>query len=63
VVREKQAGQLAEIFPMTHFMRLIRGILLRSATLADLWRELLALGVFCAVVLSIAILRTRKRLD
>jgi len=59
----KLAQWLAEIFPMTHFMRLIRGILLRSATLADLWPELLALAAFCTVVLGIAILRTRKRLD
>jgi ABC-2 type transport system permease protein len=57
------AQWLAEIFPMTHFVRLIRGIMLRAATLADLWRELAALGVFCVVVLSIAVLRTRKRLD
>jgi ABC-2 type transport system permease protein len=57
------AQWLAEIFPMTHFMRLIRGILLRAATLADLWPELAALGVFIVVMLGIAIARTRKRLD
>lgn len=57
------AQWLAEIFPMTHFMRLIRGILLRAATLADLWPELAALGIFVVVMLSIAIARTRKRLD
>jgi ABC-2 type transport system permease protein len=57
------AQWLAEIFPMTHFVRLIRGIMLRAATLADLWRELAALGIFIVVVLSIAIARTRKRLD
>jgi ABC-2 type transport system permease protein len=59
----RPAQWLAEIFPMTHFMRLIRGILLRAATLADLWPELAALGVFIVVVLGIAIARTRKRLD
>ena len=48
---------------MTHFMRLIRGIMLRAATLGDLWRELVALGIFIVVMLSIAIARTRKRLD
>jgi ABC-2 type transport system permease protein len=57
------AQWLAEIFPMTHFMRLIRGILLRAATLADLWPELAALGAFIVVMLGIAIARTRKRLD
>jgi ABC-2 type transport system permease protein len=59
----KPAQWLAEIFPMTHYIRLIRGILLRSATMVDLWRELLSLGVFTVLVLTIAIIRTRKRLD
>jgi len=57
------AQWLAEIFPMTHFVRLIRGIMLRAATLGELWPELAALGAFCVIVLSIAIARTRKRLD
>jgi len=57
------AQWLAEIFPMTHFVRLIRGIMLRAATLAELWRELSALAAFCVVVLGIAVARTRKRLD
>ena len=57
------AQWLAEVFPMTHFMRLIRGILLRAATLADLWPDLAALAIFIVVVLGIAIARTRKRLD
>jgi ABC-2 type transport system permease protein len=57
------AQWLAEIFPMTHFMRLIRGILLRAATLADLWPELAALGAFIVIMLGVAIARTRKRLD
>jgi ABC-2 type transport system permease protein len=57
------AQWLAEIFPMTHFVRLIRGIMLRGSTLGDLWPELAALGLFTAIVLAIAIARTRKRLD
>ena len=59
----RPAQWLAEIFPMTHFMRLIRGIMLRAATLSELWPELAALGAFCIIVLTIAVLRTRKRLD
>ncbi len=57
------AQWLAEIFPMTHFMRLIRGIMLRGAHLAEMWAEVAALGLFCVVTLTIAVLRTRKRLD
>lgn len=54
---------LAEVLPLTHFMRLIRGIMLRGAGLADLWPEVLALLAFTAVMMAAAILRFRKRLD
>jgi ABC-2 type transport system permease protein len=59
----RPAQWFAEIFPMTHFIRLIRGIMLRGAGLQDLWRELVALAIFCFIVLGIAVMRTRKRLD
>ncbi|UXI67840.1 ABC transporter permease [Tahibacter amnicola] len=57
------AQWIAEILPMTHFLRLIRGIALRGAGLADLWQELVALTAFTAIVLSIAVMRVSKRLD
>ena len=57
------AQWLAEILPMTHFVRLIRGIMLRGAGLGDLWPELAALGVFIVIMMTIAISRTSKRLD
>ena len=53
----------AEILPLTHFLRLIRGIMLRGAGLFELWHEVLALVVFTAVMMAAAILRFRKRLD
>jgi len=59
----RPAQYLAEVFPMTHFIRLIRGIMLRGAPIGELWRELAALGLFCLVTLTIAVMRTRKRLD
>ncbi len=59
----RPAQWLAEIFPMTHFIRLIRGIMLRGAHLTELWPELAALAAFCVTTLTIAVLRTSKRLD
>jgi len=53
----------AEILPLTHFLRLIRGIMLRGAGIVELWREVAALVVFTAVMMTAAILRFRKRLD
>lgn len=59
----RPAQWLAEIFPLTHFIRITRGIMLRNANLADLWPELLALFIFATVMLTLATLRFHKRLD
>ena len=59
----RAAQWIAEILPLTHFIRLVRGILLRGASLADLWLPLVALLVFSALMLSFAVGRFRKRLD
>ena len=57
------AQWLAEILPLTHFLRLIRGIMLRGAELRELWPEVLAMVAFTTLSMSAAILRFRKRLD
>ncbi|TFH88428.1 ABC transporter permease [Billgrantia azerbaijanica] len=57
------AQWLAELLPLTHFLRLVRGIMLRDAGLLELWPALAALGAFTLVMLSVAVGRTRKRLD
>lgn len=57
------AQWLAELFPLTHFLRLIRGVMLRGAALPELWPEMLALLAFIVVMLTIAVRRTSKRLD
>lgn len=59
----RAAQWLAEAFPLTHFIRLVRGIVLRAAGFTDLWRELAALLAFAAVMLTLATLRFHKRLD
>ena len=53
----------AEILPLTHFLRLIRGIMLRGAGIAELWRDVAALVAFTVVMMTLAISRFRKRLD
>ena len=53
----------AEILPLTHFLRLIRGILLKGATLEEIHSSLWPLAAFFAVTMTLAILRFRKRLD
>jgi ABC-2 type transport system permease protein len=57
------AQWIAECLPMTHFIRLIRGIMLRGAGLSDLPNDLLALAFIAALLLTISTRRIRKRLD
>jgi ABC-2 type transport system permease protein len=59
----RAAQWIAEVLPMTHYMRLIRGVVLRGASLQDLAPELLVLVGFIVLTLSFAVLRFRKRLD
>ncbi len=54
---------IGEILPNTHFIRLTRGIMLRDAALAEMYQEILVLGIFTLVTMSAAILRFSKRLD
>lgn len=59
----KAAQWIAQILPLTHFVRLIRGVMLRGADLNDLLPEMLILGAFTGIALTLAILRFHKRLD
>ncbi|MCW8807687.1 MAG: ABC transporter permease [Rhodanobacter sp.] len=59
----KVAQWMAEVLPLTHFLRLIRGVMLRGAGLWELWGDVLALAAFIVVMMTAAILRFRKRLD
>ncbi len=57
------AQWIAEALPLTHFLRLVRGIMLRGASMTTLWAPLLALLLFAAITLTLAVIRVRKRLD
>ena len=59
----KAAQYIAELLPLTHFMRLIRGIMLRGVEISQMLNEVYALLVFMVVTIGFAILRFKKRLD
>lgn len=59
----KAAQVLAELFPMTHFLRIVRGIVLRDATLPMMVDEVWPLALFFVLVMTFATMRFRKRLD
>jgi ABC-2 type transport system permease protein len=57
------AQMLGEAIPVTHFLRVVRGALLKGQGLGDMWRELLALLAFGCVVTALAMARYRRTLD
>ncbi len=57
------AQWLAELFPLTHFLRIVRGIVLREADLLLLWQDVWPLAAFFVVFLMAATIRFQKRLD
>jgi ABC-2 type transport system permease protein len=59
----KPIQYFAEILPLTHFLRLIRGVMLRGGSLRELWPDVAALLAFTFVMMTLAIMRFRKRLD
>jgi ABC-2 type transport system permease protein len=54
---------LSECLPLTHFLRIARGVLLRGATLGDLLFEIVPLLAILGLLMTAAVLRFRKRLD
>jgi len=59
----RAAQYIAEILPLTHFVRLIRGVMLRGAEITQLPMDIYALLIFTLITMSFAILRFKKRLD
>jgi ABC-2 type transport system permease protein len=57
------AQDIGECLPLTHFLRIVRGILLKGNGLAECSMDLLAIGLFVAVVLTLAVKRYRQTLD
>jgi ABC-2 type transport system permease protein len=57
------AQWIAQVLPLTHFVEMIRGILLRGAPLSAMGLPALKLAIFLAVTLGIATRRFHKSLD
>ncbi|HLG15554.1 MAG TPA: ABC transporter permease [Blastocatellia bacterium] len=53
---------IGSLVPATHFMEILRGIVLRGATAADLWEHIVVLAVMGLVLLMLSAFRFRKKL-
>jgi ABC-2 type transport system permease protein len=51
------------LLPLTHFLKILRGILLKGVGIDALWHEVVVLAGFAAVLIAIAVRRFHKTLD
>jgi len=56
------AQWIGTLLPLTHFLRIVRGIVLKGAPIGVLGGELAAIGAFFGVALLVAVTTFRKRL-
>jgi ABC-2 type transport system permease protein len=57
------AQALGEVLPLTHFLRIVRGILLKANGWAEIWPELWPLLAFTAAAMAVAMMRYRRTVD
>ncbi|MEP6829822.1 MAG: ABC transporter permease [Rhizomicrobium sp.] len=57
------AQYIGEILPATHFLRIVRGILLKANGFTEIWPNLWPLFIFTFVAGGVALLRFRRTLD
>jgi len=57
------AQVIGEVLPLTHFMRITRGILLKGNGLGDIAPEIWPIALFAAIALTIGVKRYRQTLD
>jgi ABC-2 type transport system permease protein len=57
------AQWIGETLPLTHYLRIVRAIMLKGSTLSDLRFDTLALGGLMLIAMTVAVTRFRRTLD
>jgi ABC-2 type transport system permease protein len=57
------AQALGEVLPLTHFIRIVRGIMLKGNGFADMRTDVAALAIFMLAAMALALFRFRRTLD
>jgi ABC-2 type transport system permease protein len=51
------------VIPLRYFLVIVRGVFLKGSSMAELWPQALALFVFGVSILTLSVLRFRRRLE
>jgi ABC-2 type transport system permease protein len=57
------AQWIGEVLPLTHFIRIVRGIMLKGNGFADMRLDVAALAIFMVAAMGLALFRFRRTLD
>ena len=57
------AQAIGSCLPITHFLRIVRGILLKGNGLPEIWPELWPIALFVVAAMTVAVKRYRQTLD
>jgi ABC-2 type transport system permease protein len=57
------AQMIGEILPLTHFLRIVRGVMLKGNGLTEAWPHLWPLILFLLVIATVSVLRYRQTLE
>jgi ABC-2 type transport system permease protein len=57
------ARWIGESLPLTHYLRIVRSVMLKGSSLGDLQYDAIALCLLMLVAMTIAITRFRRTLD
>jgi ABC-2 type transport system permease protein len=57
------AQWVGEVLPLTHFLRIVRGIMLKGTGFNDMVQDVAMLVLFTVLVMALALMRFRTTLD
>jgi len=57
------AQAIGNCLPLTHFLRLVRGIMLKGSVVADLWPDVWPILAFLTAAIALGLAVYRKTLD
>jgi ABC-2 type transport system permease protein len=54
---------IGAFLPLTHFLKVLRGVLLKGVGVPELWKEIVILATFATVLIALSVRRFHKTLD